>query len=104
MSDNNPPNGSIQSQPSVAQDDIVTRLRAMDMWCWHNAHHNISECPDCAERHEAADEIERLRAMCEQFAQSAKSFGTKWGSDVVDFRINEKKFRKAWEKYKGGAW
>lgn len=44
-------------------DDIVTRLRAMDMSCWHNAHHNISKCPDCAERHEAADELERLYAQ-----------------------------------------
>ena len=43
-------------------DDIVTRLRAMDMWCWHNDHHKISECPDCSERHEAAEEIENLRA------------------------------------------
>ena len=53
---------------------------------------------------EAAAEIERLKVMCEQFASCAKSFGTKYGSDVVEFRINEKKFRKTWEKYKGGAW
>jgi hypothetical protein len=82
----------------VTTDDIVTRLRrAFDIWLSHG------EVDDLAWS-EAADEIERLRAMCEQFAQSAKSFGTQWGSDVVDFRINEKKFRKAWEKYKGGAW
>ena len=78
-------------------DDIVTRLREL----------LDGPVPMTVERQdlrEAADEIERLRAMCEQFASCAKSFGTKYGSDVVEFRINEKKFRKTWEKYKGGAW
>lgn len=78
-------------------DDIVTRLRKGCVECSH-------EPPMTACVLEAADEIERLREMCEQFASCAKSFGTRWGSDVVDFRINEKKFRKTWEKYKGGAW
>lgn len=78
-------------------DDIVTRLRL-----WATVEGEDSSVTD--DLNASADEIERLRAMCEQFAQSAKSFGTQWGSDVVDFRINEKKFRKAWEKYKGGAW
>ena len=77
-------------------DDIVERLR----WMVEEGGYN-DNITDLAQS--CADEIERLRAMCEQFAQSAKSFGTQWGSDVVDFRINEKKFRKAWEKYKGGA-
>ena len=70
-------------------DDIVTRLR--------------DECEslkvDVQVLREAADEIERLRAMCDQFAESAKMFGTQWGSEVVDFRINEKKLKRAWLKY-----
>lgn len=67
-------------------DDIVTRLR----------HKYAGQLPICAE---AADEIERLREMCDQFAESAKMFGTQWGSEVVDFRINEKKLKRAWLKY-----
>lgn len=87
-------------------DDIVTRLRAVPtrgngMCCGSNS---TVPNPYYNRCQEAADEIERLRTMCEQFASCAKSFGTKWGSDVVEFRINEKKFRKTWEKYKGGAW
>lgn len=81
---------------TIKNNDIVTRLRNYDFM-------RDGDTPDLTMA-EAADEIERLREMCEQFAKSAKLFGTQWGSDVEDFRVNEKKFLKAWKKYKGGAW
>lgn len=75
--------------------DIVTRPPHPDCFAhdWSNAWEYDCTC-------ELRFEIERLRAMCDQFAESAKMFGTQWGSEVVDFRINEKKLKRAWLKYK----
>lgn len=81
------------------QNDIVTQLRR-ECQCTDDCRAVNDPCISMR----GADEIERLRSMCEEFAQSGKEFGTKYGSDVVAYRINEKKFRKACEKYKGGAW
>ena len=84
----------IDSDGSVTNYDPNTEIGF-----WISAFHN-----ECDRSAHLEREIERLRVICEQFASCAKSFGTKYGSDVVEVRINEKKFRKTWEKYKGGAW
>ena len=79
-------------------DDIVARLRNVAPY----ATARRIESADLSLTglvNDAADEIERLRAMCDQFAESAKMFGTQWGSEVVDFRINQKKLKRAWLKY-----
>lgn len=65
-------------------DDIVTRLRgSWDCSCLYIKEHGLEQkCLDC----EAADEIERLRALVEHLA--------------AQVRLQMKANDKAWEAYK----
>jgi hypothetical protein len=89
--------GSTQATNTwIASDGSVTNYDPnTEMGFWISALHN-----ECDRSAHLEREIERLRSICEEFAQSGTEFGTKYGSDVTSFRINENKFKKAWQKYK----
>jgi hypothetical protein len=58
-----------------APDDIVTRLREKS-YC------GVDHCIE--EREEAANEIERLRALCDQLAEALRGYYDFGSSDAIE--------------------
>lgn len=67
-----PTNGSVESRPTVAQDDIVTRLRKrVDRLAEDGEHHKLLLID------EAADEIERLRTELADWKRTVRALEEK---------------------------